>query len=410
MSNDNSASVPTLRLWLMMCLQFAIYGAWLPKVFGYLGQLGFTPGQQTAILAAFPVAAIVAMFFGNQLADRRFAAEKFLAFSHLVGGLALLGLAWAKSFWPFMLLMAVHAFFYVPTISITNAIAFSAMKDARKEFGIVRMGGTIGWIAVAWPFTFLLTQFDASICFLVGGVLALVLAAYSLTLPHTPPKPKVEGEGQAWIEALRMLAAPAMLVLWLVTFIDAAIHQAFFVWTDSFLSSAAVGIPARWTMVVMSLGQIAEILTMLVLGRVLAALGWKATLIIGVLGHALRFAVFAFLPESQWLVIAVMAVHGICYAFFFATVYIFVEEYAPKSIRASAQGLFNLMILGLGPLAATALCPRLFEAAKSPLTQAVDYRSLFIMPMLAALVAAAILLVAFWPPRHAAGADARTDG
>ena len=395
-------AAPTFRLWLMMCLQFAIYGAWLPKVFAYLGQLGFTAGQQTAVLAAFPVAAIVAMFFGNQLADRTFAAEKFLSASHLVGGLALLGLAWATSFWPFMILMAAHAFFYVPTISITNAIAFAAMKDATREFGIVRMGGTIGWIAVAWPFTFLLAQFDASICFLVAGVLSLALAAYSLTLPHTPPRPKAEGEGQAWVEALRILASPPMLVLWIVTFIDAAIHQAFFVWTDSFLSSDSVGIPARWTMVVMSLGQVAEILTMLVLGRVLAALGWKTTLIVGVLGHALRFGVFAFFPDARWLVIAVMALHGICYAFFFATVYIFVEEYAPKGIRASAQGIFNLMILGLGPLAATALCPRLFEAAKSPLTGAVDYRALFILPMAAALVAAAILLVAFWPPRQSA--------
>ena len=98
--------------------------------------------------------------FSNQYADRHFAAEKFLAFSHLVGGLAILGCAFTKSFWPFFGLMMVHCLLYVPTISITNSIAFAAMKDAQKEFGIVRMGGTIGWILAAWPFVFILVDYD----------------------------------------------------------------------------------------------------------------------------------------------------------------------------------------------------------------------------------------------------------
>src|SRR5688500_13798581 len=117
-----------LRLFLMMVLQFFIWGAWLPLIFGYLPALGFDPGQQSWILNAFPIAAIVGMFFSNQFADRNFAAEKFLAFSHLVGGLAILGLAFTRSFWPFFGLMLVHCLLYVPTISITNSIAFSHMK------------------------------------------------------------------------------------------------------------------------------------------------------------------------------------------------------------------------------------------------------------------------------------------
>src|SRR5229473_7712694 len=148
------------KLFLMMVLEFFIWGAWFPLIFGYLPSLGFTATEQSWILSAFPIAAIVGMFFSNQFADRHFAAEKFLAFSHLVGGLAMIGLAFTKSFWPFFGLMLVHCLLYVPTISITNSIAFAHMKDARKEFGIVRMGGTIGWILAAWPFTFILVDWD----------------------------------------------------------------------------------------------------------------------------------------------------------------------------------------------------------------------------------------------------------
>src|SRR5262252_7823976 len=111
-------------------------------------------------------------------------------------------------------------------------------------------------------------------------------------------------------------------------------------------------------MPVMSLGQIAEILTMLVLGVTLKKLGWRMTMIIGILGHAARFAVFAFLPQQTGLVVAINLIHGIAYAFFFATVYIFVDEFFPTDVRSSAQGLFNLMILGLGPLVANVVGPK----------------------------------------------------
>ena len=127
-------SSPRNKLFLMMVLQFFIWGAWLPLIFGYLPSLKFSPGEQAWILNAFPIAAIGGMFFSNQFADRNFAAEKFLAFSHLVGGLAILGCGFVKTFAPFFALMLVHCLLYVPTISITNSIAFSHMKDAQQEY------------------------------------------------------------------------------------------------------------------------------------------------------------------------------------------------------------------------------------------------------------------------------------
>ena len=419
------------KLFAMMFLEFFIWGAWLPLIFGYLPSLKFDPFQQSMILNAFPAAAILAMFFSNQFADRFFAAEKFLAVSHLIGGLSMIALTWVTDFWPFFGLMLIHCIVYVPTISITNSIAFASMKDAKSEFGIVRMGGTIGWIAAAWPPVFILVDWakvsqtkaqgvggwldavfasglsgkslqDAtSWTFLTAGVASLVLAALSLYLPHTPPRPTTEaGAGSAWLKSLKLLANPVVFVLWLVTFVDSFVHNCYFNWTGRFLPT--VGIPGNWVTPVMSIGQIAEILTMAVLGTCLKTLGWRTTMIIGVLGHAVRFAVFAFCgtPDMAWLIVIVNLLHGICYAFFFATVYIFVDEHFPKDVRTSAQGLFNLMILGLGSLAANFVCPWLFETVFSnSSTQTVDFRGLFLVPCLTSIGAAFVLAVFFHPKK-----------
>jgi MFS family permease len=149
----------------------------------------------------------------------------------------------------------------------------------------------------------------------------------------------------------------------------------------------------------MKIGQIAEILTMLILGYVLKSLGWRLTLTLGVLGHAARFAVFAFVPE-QTPTILIFVVHGICYAFFFATVYIFADAAFPKDVRASAQGLFNLLILGVGNVAASFLFPALMARWSDPTTHAVDYRTLFLVPAGMAAVAILLLAVFFRPPQR----------
>jgi nucleoside transporter len=374
------------RLAVMMFLEFLIWGAWYPLVFGYLPALGFDSNEQFWILSGFNFAAIVAMFFSTQFADRNFAAERFLAVSQLIGGIAMICLAGTTHFWPLLLLMYLHCFFYVPTISITNGIAFANVKDPQKDFGLVRLWGTIGWIAASWPFVFILVDWakvpsygsvpfvewlgaalgtsksgpallDATrYTFVAAGAASIALAAFSLFLPHTPPKPAAAGESRfAWLEAAKLLKVPFMLVLFIVTFIDATVHQFYFFWTGRYLMS--IGIPGNWVMPAMSVGQFAEIGTMAVLGAFLKKLGWRTTMTIGILGHAARFAVFALLPYPQ-LAVAVNVLHGICYAFFFATVYIFVDEFFPKDVRSSAQGLFNLLILGLGPLVGNYVGPK----------------------------------------------------
>jgi MFS family permease len=432
------------RLFLMMVMEFFIWGAWLPLIFSYLPSLGFTPIQQAWILNAFPVSAIIGMFFSNQFADRHFAAEKFLGFSHLIGGMALVGLGFTRAFWPFFILMLVYCLFYVPTISISNSIAFTHMKDAQKEFGIVRMGGTIGWILAAWPFTFILvdwarvraaaphgviawigTVLSSGLTgpalkeatrwtYIVAGIVSLGLAAFSLLLPHTPPKKKGQDgaatERLAWLEAVKLLKHPFVLILWLVTFVDAFVHNSYFNWTGTFLGArpeaGGVGIPGNWIMPVMSVGQVAEVLTMLALGAVLKKFGWRITMIVGILGHVGRFAVYAFFPTHAWMIVAVQILHGVCYAFFFATVYIFVDTYFPKDVRSSAQGLFNVMILGIGVLAANSLCPWLLQSVFTA-NGVTNFRSMFLLPCLIALGAAIVLALAFRPPAKAETSQGR---
>lgn len=393
-----------VKLFVLMVLELFIWGAWLPVIFGYLPSLGFDTDQSTWILNAFTIASITAMLFSTPFVDRHFAAEKFLAISHLIGGLAMLGLAFTREFWPFFGLLLLHSLCYVPTLSVANSIAFANIKDAKKEFGVIRMGGTVGWILAAWPLYFILQGKEGAEAiplkanvFLVAGAVSLALALFCLTLPHTPPRPR-QGGGFAWVDAVSLLRLPFVLVLFLVTFVDAAVHQGYFVLTDSFLR-ARVGVADQWVMPVMSLGQVAEIGTMAILGSALKAMGWRLTMFIGVLGHTARFAVFTYCADQPYLIAAANLLHGICYAFFFATVYIFVDEFFPKHTRATAQGLFNFLILGAGPFVGNIVWPKLQAAHTAH--NVTDYAQVFPVLALTAAGAAVFLLLFFRPPAQA---------
>jgi nucleoside transporter len=405
-----------LRLFIMMMLQYFIWGAWLPLLWSYLGGLGFTATQIAWVGSGFAIASILAIFVGNQFVDRTFSAERFMAGSHLVGGVAMLGLFFTKDFWPFFALMLVHSICYVPTLSVANSLAFAHLKDARREFGLIRMGGTIGWVAASWPLYFALQGVQGaafnhalSYIFIVAGGASIVLGFFSLALPHTPPRTVNEGagEGLAWREALKFLVArPFLVVLFVVTFLDSAIHNGYFLMAGSFL--AQIGVKPQNIMPIMSIGQVAEILAMAALGVCLKSLGWKWTMTIGILGHGARFLVFSFFSQSIPLVVAVQVLHGICYAFFFAAVYIFVDVVFPKDVRTSAQGIFNLLILGFGDLAAKWI----FIPLQARLTYdgVVDFHRLFLVSAALSAAAAALLVVGFQPPKslEAPGATSET--
>jgi len=394
------------RLSVMMFLEYVIYGTWLPLLALYLSRfLGFSGTDIGWIFGTAAIASITAMFVSGQIADRYLPSERFLALSHLVGGLAMISLAFARTFWPFFVGMLVHNLMYVPTMSVTNSICFHHLKDG-QQFGRVRLWGTIGWIAASWPFFFLLKGVEGaalqqaltSIFWIAGGV-SLALAAFSLTLPHTPPART--GSRNAPFEALRLLAIPAVLVLFIVTAMDSLVHACYFFWTSPFL--AALGMHENRIMVAMSIGQVAEIGTMAILGLSLKRLGWRKVMTFGILGHAVRFAIYA-LGGPVWLVVASNLVHGFCYAFFFASVYIFVDEFFPKDVRASAQSLFNILVLGLGPFFGNLLWGKLGDVLKGP--AGVDFRTLFLFPTGLALAAAALLFFGFHPAERMEAAAA----
>jgi nucleoside transporter len=413
---------------VMFFLEYVIWGAWLPLLGLYMEEyLHFRGFEKAWVFNAFAIASLTGIFFGGQLADRYFSQEKYLAFSHLVGGLAMLGLIYPKQFWPFFGLMLLHCFFYVPTLSVTNAIAFANLKDAKEDFGFVRLWGTIGWIAASWPFIFIPINWSKvpsmtaaggfigwlgralspdslktgpamesalTSTFIVSGLASLVLAAFCLILPRTPPAANQESKF-APFEAMKLLAVPSILVLFIVTFFDSLVHYCYFFWTSTYLSK--IGLPINWIQPAMSIGQITEIPAMAVLGLFLKKLGWRKTMILGILGQGLRFLIYSIgSPELLWLVIASNLVHGFAYACFFATVYIFVDENFPKDVRASAQGLFNLLILGLGPFLGNFLWGWLGD--RFGIDKIEGFHKLFLVPLGFSLFAALLLALFFHPP------------
>ena len=389
------------RLSLMMFLEYVIWGSWLPLLALYLSRfLGFSGTEIGWIFATQAIASVTAVFVSGQVADRYLSTERFLAASHVVGGLAMLALAFQRSFWPFFAAMLVYSLAYVPTLSLTNSICFHHLKDAQKDFGRVRLWGTIGWIAASWPFVFLLkgkegAAMDAALgsIFVVAGLASLALAAWSLTLPETPPSTQVV-EKNASFAAIRLLAVPSIAVLFVVTFLDAVVHQCYFFWTGPFLS--AIGLHENMIMPAMSIGQISEIATMGALGYFLKRLGWRRIMVFGIMGHVIRFAIYA-LGGPLWLVIASNVVHGFCYAFFFASIYIFVDEKFPRDSRASAQSLFNFLILGAGPFFGNLLWGKLGDVYRT--ASGVDFSRLFLVPAGIGLLAAIILFLGFHPDR-----------
>lgn len=395
----------SVQLFLMMLLQIGMWGAWVPKLYAYMGLLGFSASQMGLIGSVNGIAALLGMFLTNQYADRVMAAEKVLGISHLLGAALLIALSQVSSFSAFFALFLAYNLVFVPSISVSNSIALANLPRPAEQFGAVRMGGTIGWIIASWPFLFLLgPEADLSqmrSIWLVAAAASVLLGVFAFTLPSTPPQTNPSMDSKAWRRAALLLRQPFLLVLFIATFIDSVVHNSYYVMADIFLTTR-VGIAGNMSMVVLSLGQAAEIAAMLILGRVLVRLGWRTTLIIGIAGHTVRFLVFAFLPDYPALIIGVQFVHGICYAFFFATLYIFIDECCPKDVRVSMQGLFNILVLGVGSVVAGWLFPALMATMTIPSVAGgpaqIDFQTLFLVPVALSLLGVLLLAFAFRPP------------
>jgi nucleoside transporter len=379
---DNFMGFIKSRLGMMMFLQYAVWGIWLPLLGIYLGKdiadggLGFSAAQIGWILGlAGSIGAISSPFIAGQLADRRFSTEKFLAALLVIGGIIKFLTAFQTSYTAWLFLSIAYSIAYMPTLALTNSLAFAHLKDPEKEFPYVRVFGTIGWIAVSWLFPMIWLQTDRSFQLLppffagsdvsdatariadalkVSGVLSIGYAAFCFMLPNTPPK-KDSTEPLAFAKAFALLKNPSMLILVLASLPISIIHQIYFMQGGLFLEKG-LGMDVGDVSPAMTVGQFAEIGIMAILGFVIKRFGFRITLALGGTAYFLRYAIWGFVasgePSSGDVVAAVISqgLHGVCYACFFAAAYIYVDRIASDDIKNSAQTVFGIIILGIGPV------------------------------------------------------------
>jgi nucleoside transporter len=388
------------RLGTMMFLQYAIWGAWAPVLSAYLiDTLHFSGTQVGFVYGLLPIATIVAPMIGGQLADRYFPTQKVIAVMQLIGGAILLLGAAVQSYPAVVWLMLAYCLVYAPTLALTNSIAFANLKDSEKDFGKIRVWGTIGWIAAGWALTgwrFAAKSVpslvvDGDTLFL-AGIFSILMGFQSFSLPHTPPK-RDEAKPLAFLEAFKMLKDRDFLVFTIISFIVATELQFYYVLTAPFLTSAKIGVSTTAVSLVMTIAQIAEIFVMaLLLPKFLPKYGIKKTMTIGVLAWPIRYVVFA-VGGPAWLVIASLSLHGFCYVFFFVAAYIYVDTIAPADIKASAQSLIAVVILGIGMFVGSNFAGWIQKTFTAEGTT--QWRSVFLVPMVLTLVCAVAFVALF---------------
>jgi len=339
-----------LQLSAMMFLQLFVWGAWYVTAPNYLGTIGFTADDIGWTYAVGPIAAIIAPFVVGMIADRFFAAQHVMAAMHLIGGglmFAAAGMMKGGSS-PFAInfMIFLSQLTYYPTLSMSNTLAMKNISDTEKDFPLIRVLGTIGWIVAGLSLTWLGWEKGIQMFYLTGGA-GILLGLYSLTLPHTPPNRDANVSlGQVMgLDALKLLANRSYLIFMLSSFLICIPLSFYYQITSRIVEMT--GLPIGQTM---SYGQMSEIFFMLVMPLFFRKLGVKWMLAVGMLAWVVRYALFSFgaPDEIRWMIIAGILLHGICYDFFFVTGQIYTDQVAPKHIRAQAQGLLVLFTLGAG--------------------------------------------------------------
>ena len=390
------------RLSLMMFLQYAVWGIWLPVLARYLqapvdeGGLGFTPGQVGWILGlAGSIGAVTAPFVAGQLADRYFSTEKFLGVLLVCGCVIKIITAYQTSFAAWVWLSIAYSVLYTPTLALTNSLTFAHLKDPDTEFPYVRVWGTIGWIAAGWlfPLFWLLTDvrlqwlppfytgtevddatFRLADSLIFSGVIAIAYAASCYFLPHTEPK-RDGVEKFAFAKAFGLFKHRSFTVLVAASLPIAVIHQIYFMQTAPFFSEV-LGLKDSQIGPAMTIGQFAEIGVMAVLGLMIKRIGVRWIIVVGAFAYFLRYAIFGTVGLPVSVIIASQFLHGFCYACFFAVGYIYVDRIAAEDVRHSAQTVFGIIILGVGPVIAAPVLSYLSVIFGTP-EGGIDYSALW---------------------------------
>jgi nucleoside transporter len=347
---------------VMMFLQFFIWGAWYVTVGNFMGANGMEPATKWAYTVG-PIAAIVSPFFLGMIADRFFSSERVLAILQLIAGASMFAAASfgkAQNSNLFILALLVHMLAYMPTLGLTNTVAFHAMSNPEKQFPLVRVFGTIGWIVANLVVSSLLHADKLATQFYVTGGAAIALGLVSFFLPHTPPPSKgqpVSARAILGLDSLDLLRSRPFATFIVCSFLLCIPLAFYYQLAAVFVDAVGFKDPASR----MSLGQMSEVFFMLIMPLCFAFLGIKYMLLVGMLAWLARYGLFAAATQGNilWMVIIGIMLHGICYDFFFVTGFIYTERRAGAKIRAQAQGFLVLVTQGLGMLIGAQIAPYL---------------------------------------------------
>ena len=345
----------------MMFLQFFIWGGWFVTLGTFLGNnLNATGGQIAMAFSTQSWGAIIAPFFIGLIADRYFNAEKILGILHLLGSGLLLLMSQTSDFSVFYLYVFSYMLLYMPTLALVNSVSFNQMKDTASEFPLIRTFGTIGWIisgvvisyVFSWDTQDSITSGALSNTFKMVALASLILGAFSFSLPKTPPcgndqKSFSLKSALGW-DALKLLRDQNFLLFFIASVLICIPLAFYYQQANPFLVELGMNNPTAK----MALGQVSEVLFMLLLPTFFIRFGFKKTILVGMMAWVVRYLLFAYgdVGEKAYMLIIGILLHGICYDFFFVSGQIYTDFKAGEKIKSAAQGLITLATYGVGML------------------------------------------------------------